>query len=278
MKKNTFYCFLFFLCWSCNTAGTAQAASEHFKKIVWIVFENTNYQEALKQPDFAALTKQGALFTHLSAETHPSQGNYIAMIAGTHFGVNDDGVVRLSGNHLGDLLEKANLDWRVYAEDYPGNCFQGESVKGYYRKHNPFISFNNVAMDARRCQKIVSADQFDLDLTEGKLPAYSMYIPNIKNDGHDTGVNFAGQWMSARWGKYFASPGEVLFVITFDESESLFTNQIYTVLIGAHVIPGAQNIQNISHAALLKMIEDEFNIGNLGQNDARSPQIIGIWR
>ena len=71
----------------------------------------------------------------------------------------------------------------------------------------------------------------------------------------------------------------MLFVLTWDESE-IFSpkNQIYTVLIGKNIKPGSQSNQKLNHMSLLKMVEDELALGNLGREDATSPVISGIWK
>ena len=262
-------------------AGIAYPNPQKFKKVVWIVFENTNYASALKQPDFLKLTQQGALLTNVQAETHPSQGNYVAMIAGSTLGVKNDAPVDLNSSHLGDLLEKAGLDWKVYAEDYPGNCFTDKVSGNYVRKHVPFLSFTNVTKNSARCRKIESTTNFVKDFKSGATPEFSMYIPNLKSDGHDTGVDYAGKWMSSHFGAVFSNlqaHQDTLFIVTFDESGGSSVNQIFTVLIGANVVAGSVNKQTLSHAALLKLVEDQFNLGNLGRNDSTAPAITGIWK
>src|SRR5471030_910061 len=107
-----------------TAASAASPTLPSFKKAMVIVLENTDYDEALKQSFLSSLLKQGAGFTHYLAVTHPSQPNYIAMIAGDTIGVSEDSNVDLKGKNLADLLEAKGLSWKVYAEDYPGNCYQ----------------------------------------------------------------------------------------------------------------------------------------------------------
>lgn len=254
----------------------------HFKKVVWLIFENESRKNSLAQPDFKKLTQYGAYLSNMTAETHPSQGNYIAMVAGSTLGVSDDGNVDLDQTHIGDLIEKVGLDWRVYAEDYPGNCFTRSSSGKYVRKHTPFLSFTNVTKNPTRCAKVESTNRFFDDLKNDTLPAFSMFIPNQDNDGHDTGVDFAGKWMWSKFGSILSNPAslrDTLFIVTFDEA-SFFSsgNKIYTVLVGSNVIPGSQNSQNLNHISLLKMIEDEFQLGTLGREDSKQPQVTGIWK
>ncbi len=71
---------------------------------------------------------------------------------------------------------------------------------------------------------------------------------------------------------------DTLFILTFDESDGNNNNQVYTVLIGDQVNRGFQNNQKINHVSLLKLIEDEYGIGNLGRDDAKSITIQGIWK
>ncbi|MGZ3745048.1 MAG: alkaline phosphatase family protein [Pseudobdellovibrionaceae bacterium] len=245
------------------------------------MFENADYTQAIAQKDFLNLSAKGTLFTNFTAETHPSQGNYLAMIAGTDHGVRNDEAVNFPDSHLGDLLEKAGKDWRVYAEDYPGSCFTGMTSGKYARKHVPFLSFMNVTKNPKRCGKVQSDTHFDQDLKLGSLPEFSMYIPNLNNDGHDTGVEFAGKWLTKRFGSLLSQPsalGEVLFIITFDEGDRSPKNQIFTLLLGSHIQVGLKNTAALNHISILKMIEDEWALGNLGTQDQTAAPVQGIWK
>lgn len=253
-----------------------------FKRVMVVVMENTDYNEALSLPFFTALAKRGTLFSQFRAETHPSQPNYIAMIAGDTMGVTSDFSANIDGTHLGDLLERKGLDWRVYAENYPGNCFLGSSSGKYVRKHVPFLSFKNVQTNQARCAKIVNSNAFPRDVNTNHLPAFSMYIPNLLNDGHDTGAAFADKWLSATFGPLVSNQNfmrDTLLIVTFDESEKLTPgNQIYTVFIGANVAPGTLNSTPTNHYSMLRTIEDNFGLGTLGRNDAKTPGVLGIWK
>ncbi len=255
------------------------AHAQNFKKVLVIVFENTEYSKAAKQPYLASLAQQGALLTNFSAAIHPSQGNYIAMIAGSTFNITNDKPINLNANHLGDLLEDAKKDWKVYAEDYPGNCFLGATANFYARKHVPFISFVNVQQNPTRCSKIVEAKNFFTDFDAGKLADFSMYIPNLKNDGHDTGVSFADTWFKKTFDSLLHSsklPKDLLVVITFDEGT--ISNQIYTVLYGANVTPGTKSNKPNNFYTLLRTYEDEMGLGSLNKSDMSAQKIDDVWK
>ena len=251
-------------------------------RVAVVVFENADYADVLRAPFFADLARRGALATHMLAETHPSQGNYIALTSGDLHGVRSDGNVDLAVRHIGDLLEEAGKTWKVYAENYPGNCFTRASSGNYVRKHNPFMSFTNVSRDPTRCANVVDASQLDRDVAAGALPDFIFYVPNLQNDGHNTDVTYADRWFNSRFSPLFQDPrfmDGLLFVATYDES-SLHSpqNQIYTAFFGDMVQPGAQYTASSSHYAVLKTIELALGLGNLGLGDANAAPLTGIWR
>ena len=253
-----------------------------FKKVFVVVFENTNYKDALNQPNFKKIASEGALLTGFMAEEHPSQGNYIALVSGDSFNIKSDRPVNLDVRHLGDLLEAKGLNWKVYLEGYPGNCFTGTSTGRYVRKHNPFISFKNIQSDSARCNAhLVNANQLQADIQANRVPEFSLYIPDLDNDGHDTGSAYADSWLGKTLVPLFKNPvfmRDLLFVPTFDENDGLGANQIYTALYGDSVIPGSTSSTRYSHYDLLKTIEDTLGLGDLGRKDAKASSITGVWK
>jgi hypothetical protein len=256
-------------------------------KIILVVLENTSYDEALRQPFFSKLATNGALLTNYYAVSHPSQPNYVAMIAGSTMGTSNDSNVDLRGSHLGDLLEAHQKSWHAYAEQFPGNCFSGSKKNGYVRKHLPFMSFTNVQNDARRCSNITNAAHFSDDFKKNRLADFSMYIPDLNNDGHDTGAEYADQAMSALFGPLIFGkaatdgqldmPSDYLLIVTFDEDDFFGGNHIYTVVVGAQVGAGKKLTARYNHYSLLKTIEDVFGLGNIGREDAKASTILGLF-
>ena len=263
----------------------APAAKNRFRRVMVVVLENASYDEAAKQPFLASLGRRGALLSNVTAEAHPSQPNYLALVAGSTFGVRSDRNVDLEGSQLGDLLEAKGLQWKVYADDFPGHCFLGERQGDYVRKHVPMLSFKNVQSDLARCSRVVEAAQLSQDLQSGTLPDFSLYIPNLKNDGHDTNVAFADKWLASKFGPLLADPRftkDLLFVVTFDEAEHFFlrpsSNHILTVLVGDGVLPGSQSKGAYTHYSILRTVEDGLGTGTLDREDTNAAAITGIWR
>lgn len=253
---------------------------KYFDRAVIVIFENTNYSDAIKRPFFNQLAMSGAHFSNFSALTHPSQGNYIALTSGGLAGVQNDNAHNLQVKNIADLLEASGLTWKVYAESYPGNCFTGDSSGGYARKHNPFISYLDIQKNPSRCANIVNATEFDKDAAQGTLPNYVFYVPDMKNDGHNTNVTYADQWYKKRFSPFLNNPQfmeNTVLISTFDESGGGSKNQIYTSIVGPDVKPGTVSTQ-LNIYSLLKLIEDNWNLGSLSTLDASATPIPDIWQ
>jgi len=254
-----------------------------FKKVFIVVFENENADDVLKQPTFADLARDGAYMNNFHAVTHPSQPNYIALTSGDLHGVPNDENVDLDVKNITDLLEAKGLTWKVYVEDFPGQCNPDKRLGKYVRKHNPFISYNNIRNNPKRCAQIVPATQLQTDITAGKLPDYSFYVPNLDNDGHDTGIAFADAWLRKTFIHQLINPAfmkDMLFIITFDEGKvkhPTASNQIYTLFLG-DMVEAKKIEEKYDFYNMLRTIEDAWGLGTLEANDAKSKPITGIWK
>jgi hypothetical protein len=251
-----------------------------FDRAIFVIFENTNYSDAMKQDFFKKLSTEGAHFSNMKSITHPSQGNYVALTSGSTNGVKGDGVINLNVPNIADLLDAKNISWKIYAEDYPGHCFTGKSSGDYHRKHNPFISYVNIQTNPARCANIVNASEFDNDIANGTLPEYVFYVPNQKNDAHDTGVAYANKWYKATFGPLLNNPNfmeNTILISMFDEDNFTSKNQIYTSIVGLSV----QSIDvsdPVNTYSLLRLIEENWGLGDLGKEDATAPAIPNIWQ
>jgi hypothetical protein len=290
-----------------ENAARSAPSSRHFDRVLVIVLENGDYEAATKDPNLAALAAQGASFSNFHALFHPSYPNYLAMIAGTDFGVGrrtrlladmqvdfpDDAAHKT----IADRLIAKGFDFKNYAEELPeGDCpYQvgkqnsaNPKTGGYVRRHVPFLSFREVQQ--KWCDHVVRVDSakddnnFVRDAKQG-LVAYSFYSPNRNNDGHDTSVKFAGEWLRTFLDKKF--PRNVrkgtLVVITFDESDHNPDNRIFTLFLGDMVKEASQQDPKVlgaryTHYSVLRMIEDNFGLQPLTAGDRDAAPITDIWK
>lgn len=252
-----------------------------FDRVVIIVLENTDASRALAEPYLAGLAARGALLNDYLALAHPSYPNYLALIVGTTFGITDDVQRTFDARSVGDLLVEHGFAWKAYAEGYPGNCFLGEFQGLYWRKHVPFLSLLPVQQRPAECARVVDQKAWQADVKARALPAYSLYVPDNNNNGHDTGVSYGAAWLQGFLEPLLADAqfmAGTLVVVTFDEAATYnVPNRIYTVFLGPMVRPGA--VSNLSYDiySLLRTVEDNFKLGTLGKNDDYAKPITDVW-
>lgn len=286
--------------------AAARATARHFDRVLIIVLENADYEVASQDKNLAQLAAQGASFTNFHALFHPSYPNYLAMVAGTDFGIHRrgrylaDNQVNLPNDaahrSIADQLIGSGLDFKQYAEELPnGTCpwnYSSQRVSdkrgNYARRHVPFLSFREVQQ--KWCDRVIRVDSgksdnyFVQDAKKG-LVAYSFYTPNLNHDGHDTNVKTAGEWVKKFLNDSF--PEKVrqgtLVVVTFDESGGNSDNRIFTLFLGDMVKPANQQdpkalARLYNHYSVLRTIEDNFGLEPLTVNDRSAAPITDIWK
>lgn len=258
-------------------------------RVVVIVLENGNADRASEQPFMRDRVAEGTVFTRYFGVAHPSQPNYIAMISGSTKKALTNCPLTLNRPHLGNALGER---WRVYADDYPpldGRCNLVRQSGLYVRRHVPFLSFADVQKGT--CSQIVRLNTASdpvaalrADIEGQSLPAFSLIIPNLKNDGHSPAtLADANAWLVANIAPLLALPAftkDTVFVLTFDEDEtrSSKSNRVFTVIWGDHVRQGT-NADVYNHLDLLLTIAALLGVpppSPLDEPDARP--IGGIWR
>ncbi|KAJ5635020.1 uncharacterized protein N7484_008333 [Penicillium longicatenatum] len=261
---------------------TSSVAGLTFDRFVQIWLENEDYSAAIKDTNLAYLASLGITLTNYYAITHPSQPNYVAAVGGNTFGITDDSTHYISSSTetIVDLLEDAGVSWSLYQEDMPYSGFEANyknqktGANDYMRKHNPLMSYNSVTSDTDRLAKSKNFTMFYKDLDNNELPQWMFITPNMTNDGHDSSLATAGLWS-----RNFLTPllsnenfntDSTLIILTFDEGLTTGTNQIYAVLLGGAVSSaqvGTKDDTAYNHYSLLKTVETNWDLGNLGEND-----------
>ncbi|RCH92299.1 hypothetical protein CU097_009720 [Rhizopus azygosporus] len=263
-------------------ARPASTKGKYFDRVVIIIFENQDYKVAAKNKYLSTLTSKykGFTLTNYLATTHPSQPNYIALISGSTKGTNEDDESNINRKTIVDLLEAKGISWKTYQENYPGGCNKEMDIGPYARKHNPFISFQNIQKNKSRCAKIVNSKQLDKDIKSNSVPQFVFYTPNLNNDAHDTNMGYASKWLK----KFLTSrinekafSENTMFVVTFDEDDGgSDDNKVMTILFGPDFHPSSNKKTDhtkYNHYSLLRTIEDNWNLGDLGQNDKKAKVI-----
>ena len=200
--------------------------------VITIVMENKSRREILGPggPRFIhELAHGGAVAVNYhDTFVHPSEANYLWMVAGQNFGVldDDDPISHHldSTSHLVDQIEHAGLSWKAYQESMGAPC--GLTSHGRYAaKHDPFVYFNDVNgwdgtafHPARRCAAhVVDYSELDTDLARHALPRYVFITPNLDHDMHDGSIARGDAWLARELPKLLASDaftrGGVIFLL-----------------------------------------------------------------
>ncbi len=209
-----------------SSAGTVTSPIPRYQHIVEIMMENTSYSTIIGNPvapQLNALANAYGLATNYFGVTHPSEPNYMANIAGSNFGVQDDNQFYCTPalastdphcfgttvNHtvaaptLADQLTAAGMTWRGYFQNLPpvpptGLIMTGPNANGpysfkfpsnaialYASKHNPFLNFTGTQ---GALANMVPDTQLATDLAARKLPNFSLVVPDQCHDMHGTGT------------------------------------------------------------------------------------------
>ena len=214
-------------------ASVARRAPEWNGTVFSIVMENHSLSDIRgnrQAPFLNSLIAGYALAAgYHDSYVHPSEPNYIWMVAGENFGILNDRDPRPassidSTSHLVDQIERAGLSWKSYQESMGAPC--GLKSHGRYAvKHNPFVYFadvngsdGTVFQPSERCDShVVDYAELAADLESGTLPDYVFITPDLRNDMHDGSVAQGDTWLSNEVPRILASAayqnGGVLFVL-----------------------------------------------------------------
>jgi len=248
----------------------------HYDHILVVVEENHSYDQIFggsgEAPNITALAQQGAVFTDSHGITHPSQPNYLALFAGSTFGVTSDACPQnLSGDTLASALSTHNLTFTGYSEDLPQVGYTGCFSSGYARKHNPWVDFASVPTTDNQ-----PFSAFPTNYSQ--LPTVSFVVPNQQNDMHSGTIAAADDWLRQNITPYaqWAASHNSLLIVTWDEDNDTDANHIPTFLVGAHVHPG-QYAETINHYDVLRTIEALEGVSFTGQV-ASAATISDVWQ
>jgi hypothetical protein len=242
--------------------------------VVVIVMENKEFSSIIgspKAPYMNALARKFGLATRYYANTHPSLPNYLDLIAGKDFGIDDDGEhYVLGGTSLVDQLEAAGLTWRAYMEGMPEDatapCRFPSGGERYRKKHNPFAYFEDIQSRSGRCRKVVASSRLTRDLADG-LRNFTWITPNGCHDMHDCSIQTGDAWLASNVPLILAKLSERdLLFLTFDEGSSSKHGggRVASIVAGPGAKPQATSSVFYTHFSLLRTIEDLFGLGHLG--------------
>jgi hypothetical protein len=283
------------------TTSTAVAAVPQYDHVFLIIDENEGYNGVIGNsyaPVMNALAKDYGIATDYRGVADPSEPNYVAMLGGSYFGINNDDPYWFNGNtvnapNLMSQLESAGKTWRGYFQNMPypgyaGYCYPDkcngipDADTQYVSKHNGIVNFANMQTPAE-LDKMFPLTQLSTDLAAGTVPNFSYIVPDECDDMHgappwcvDSGSTASLQqsWLIANGDKFIREvvneitsssiwmTGNDAIVITFDEG-NMATSKIATIVITNHGPRGVSDDTPYNHYSLLATLERTFDLGCL---------------
>lgn len=174
------------------SAGSPKSANAHLKHVFVIIEENHSLGGVIGDPMAPALTmlahRYGVAENYYGV-THPSEPNYIALVAGSNFGLNaDDASAHFDAPNLADQLEAHGHSWASYEESMPYAGYLGETYPAagalYASKHNPFAHFDDITDNPARLRNIKPFTAFASDLARNRVADFNLIVPNQCHDMH----------------------------------------------------------------------------------------------
>lgn len=279
-------------------------------------FEDVTETHAAEAPYLNGLARDHVRHAAFYGVTHPSLGNYTALVSGQIPGWLDRqncpsyGSCLRAGPTLADQLDRRGLTWRGYFESMPRPCARpaellDEYRVGYATRHNPFVYFQEVVADEGYCGRHVIPLERNLTAAlESAAPNFALIVPNTCNDGHDancrpneTRLQVFDGWLERQVPPILEflrdHPRAALF-ITFDESDpgdaAACCNQkpgaggghVDLVMVAPRLesAAGHRVTEPANHYSLLRTVEDAFGLAPLGEAEHVAP-ITGLflpWR
>jgi hypothetical protein len=277
----------------------------HYDHVFVLVEENHGYTDVIGNPAAPNLNALAATYgsaTNYSAVTHPSEPNYVAMLGGSTFGVQDDNAYytnKVAAPSLITELDRAHVGWKAYLQNlphpgyqgicYPANC-NGSPDKDplYVSKHNGITNFTSSWNAADRARQ-VPIDQLTQDLRTGHVPAFGYVIPSECLDQHgdppfciDSGNTGGGDPQDQRLvaqgdaelghlvaqitGASFWAHGNNAIDIVYDEGDDnggAGGGRTVNVVVTSHGPRHVQDATAYSHYSLLRTLQDDFGVACL---------------
>src|SRR5712691_11691686 len=252
-------------------------ATGNFDQFVVVLMENHDLADIYGPATYMTqLADQYAFSQHWQSITNPSQPNYIALLGGSTFGVGGDGNhPNLNHPTIVDVIENSGHTWKAIAEGSGSGCSinpnRGED-------HFPFLSYTTITGNSARCANLYSGGPTQVINELNAGTSFVWFTPTDNHNMHDNSVSSGDAWLqswvpgllSAMSGKHAA-----LFIM-FDEG---YANAplIYAGFSGTSVKTAYKSTASYNHYSLIKLIEDEWGGGNLGQGDVNAPSPVEFF-
>ncbi len=288
------------------------AAPHRYDHVVIVVEENRTVAQIIgdlvNAPYINSLASNGVKMGSMFAITHPSQPNYIHLFSGADQGVLDDNLPpNFSTTPTSTYpFRTLNLGYEIIAagHSFAGYCDELESAGAtdwadydphsathpgiyYRRKHNPWANWVAKVLPLANYQMTSTVNRaftsFPTNFNPAAfaaLPTVSFVIPNQLHDMHDGSRKQGDDWLRDNLNNYavWAKTNNSLLIITWDEDDYNYVNQIPTVLFGAGLRDGTVCGGTWTLHNLLRTIEDMYGSATHAGAAAQVRRIVGPFQ
>src|SRR6058998_3059180 len=254
-----------------GSGPVSSEATNNFDQLVVVLMENKNLNEVYgPAPYMTQLADQYSFSQGWSSITNPSQPNYIAIMGASTFGVGGDGNhPNLNHPTLVDIIENSGHTWNAIAEGSGSGCSinpdRGED-------HFPFLSYTTITGSAARCASLHSGGPTDVVAALNAGTNFIWFTPTDQHNMHDNSVASGDAWLQSWVPGLLTAMGskKAALIIMFDEA---YTSPpyIYMGFSGPATKLAYKSTASYNHYSLLKLVEDVWGGGNLGQGDVTAP-------
>lgn len=267
-----------------------------------LMMENTNYADvvhsaggsvavdATRMPFLASLAQSGVILTNMWGTYHPSDQNYVAMVAGDTY---EYGPVYypdfdLPVTHVGDLLDAQGKSWRAYVQHMktPCNLAIDPTGQGYFAPDDePFAQFQNVIGNPGRCTThLRDLTDFESAIATNSLPNFAWLAADGWWDGEGAWYeSYDVAFSNARQDEFLKSTlkplvesaqwkqSRSLLIVTWDEADGWGwpDNHVPAIVVGSPGLlqAGTSVDAHVDGYGVLRTIESAFGLPSLGRFD-----------
>src|SRR5438270_1795257 len=233
--------------------------------VILIIEENRSYSSVYPtgMPWLSQLGDKYGVATNYYSDQSGSLLDYLWLSSGSGelpYGCSGGGCSQvIPSNNIFRQLNQAGLSWKLYAESLPYAGFMGGTSGNYVKRHNPAAWYSDVVNHSAQEKKMVPFTQFATDLAARNLPSFSVIVPNLQHDAHDGTMGMADTWLKQNItpllnSSYFASGGNSVMFITFDNGNGDNQGQVFTGVIGPTVLKQIKVGKHFRHENTLRTI------------------------
>jgi hypothetical protein len=247
-------------------------------------------------PFLASLAAEGVLLTDSWGTYHPSDQNYVAMVAGDtfRFGAVYYPDFDLPETHIGDLIDAEGKTWRGFVQKMRKPC--NLVSQGWFAPDDePFAQFHDVISNPTRCQaSLLDLTAFHAAVEANALPNFAWLAADGWWDGEGAWEkNFDVKFSLVKQDAFLKAALEPLVassafrdsrsivIVTWDETDGWGwpDNRVPTIVIGSPglVRAGATVARHYDGYGVLRTAELALGLESLGRFDAYAEPLNAVF-